>query len=450
MGELIVKLLDEIKSNYYSPVGLMLSILIVFLAFLILIGIDYSKITFLQLLIFMILISFTVIFWIIYRRLPRTKRDKIGFVVCINIEKNPDLSKLKTDFIENLQKLLMNSVLKYDFQLICYPDYYTKKVINIDIAGKYREKSEASFMIFGKGKIRYAKGKETYALELEGIVSHIPVPKEVSLELSKEFTDLFPQKTLIPKDNELFLFELTSQWAGVVAKYIIGIASMISGDLDYSISLFMSLRDEVINTHNIPALQKIKNRIPKRLVEIYVGKATIFNIKFAKNKNKIDLEQMKLYLDKIVELDRDNYPARLLWAIYYFYMKEIKKAMNEINLCKKNKDCAWIFSEAFLLAYEGKIIRAYNKYKKAFKIKGVVDIIAVESFICDAIKDEPEKYELYFCLGLINLYEKKDLNLAKRDIEIFANKLENSHSAYPIVKKILDDIESKLQVAASH
>jgi hypothetical protein len=55
---------------------------------------------------------------------------------------------------------------------------------------------------------------------------------------------------------------------------------------------------------------------------------------------------------------------------------------------------------------------------KAFDVHcDLAIVLDIEEFIAEVVQHEPEKYQLYFYLGLINLYKKEDYVLAKRDFD---------------------------------
>ena len=56
----------------------------------------------------------------------------------------------------------------------------------------------------------------------------------------------------------------------------------------------------------------------------------------------------------------------------------------------------------------------------------------LEEFIDWALANEPDKYQLHFCLGLINLKLKNDALTATKDFERFLTKLETDK--YPELK----------------
>ena len=60
----------------------------------------------------------------------------------------------------------------------------------------------------------------------------------------------------ISEEDDLILFEFTSNWTVSTAKYIIGIAAAMSGDLNYAESLFNDLLNSIkTQDHNFPSKQ---------------------------------------------------------------------------------------------------------------------------------------------------------------------------------------------------
>ena len=111
---------------------------------------------------------------------------------------------------------------------------HAEKIVDYESANEMRIKTRSHFCIYGNVRKRPINGQEHQVIELNGIVTHKEVPKEISEKFSKEFTELFPTEINFPAGNELIAFKFTSDWAAIVAKYIIGIAATLSGDLGYS------------------------------------------------------------------------------------------------------------------------------------------------------------------------------------------------------------------------
>lgn len=118
----------------------------------------------------------------------------------------------------------------------------------------------------------------------------------------------------------------------------------------------------------------------------------------------------------------EHYGARLCAAICAFVLhKDGTTAMAEIAACKRIEDGGWRYSEAFLLAYEGDLEGAYRAYSAAFHapLGDITVPIQCEEFIHGVLEAEPERYWLYYSLGLINHRAKRDLAAAVMDFNKF-------------------------------
>jgi tetratricopeptide (TPR) repeat protein len=170
---------------------------------------------------------------------------------------------------------------------------------------------------------------------------------------------------------------------------------------------------------------------------------------YYKNKSDDYLNKMGCYLDVVQEIDPGNYDAHLVRAICMFLRnQDIEGARQEIKKARNERNAAWQYSEAFLAAYEGKLEEAHKIYKRAFK--GVVieeTPLDVEEFIVDVLGREPEKIQLWYCLGMINYFLKADLQAAQMDFLEFVKKATDQRM-FPIsvdfARKYLNEIDEKL------
>lgn len=171
-------------------------------------------------------------------------------------------------------------------------------------------------------------------------------------------------------------------------------------------------------------------------------------------KNKLEgyLDKMGGYLDVIQEIDPGNYDAHLVRAVCLFLRNhDIEGARQEIRKAKNERNAAWQYSEAFLAAYEGKLEEAHKIYKRAFK--GVVlaeTPLGVEEFIVDVLGREPEKIQLWYCLGMINYFLKADLHAGQNDFLKFVTKATDQgvySTSIDFAKKYLIEIDEKLNQA---
>ena len=257
--------------------------------------------------------------WFYSRRYPKTKKYKIGFVVSITCSSEEDRIKIREDLIISLKELLKRGRTGKSFQFIIIPEHIAEKVIDADDAHDLRRKCKAHFILYGRVRVRDIQGKAHHVLNLEGLVGHRPLPSQVSQLLSKEFAELLPRRVHIAPENDLFLFEFTSEWIDHVSRYIIGTASVLSGDLDYAEALYNDL-NEMLNSKegSFPIFIKLKDRIPLRLSEIYEARARFEYELWLKDHDDQHLDQVGMYLDKIIPRLKDHYRIRLNRSVYLF------------------------------------------------------------------------------------------------------------------------------------
>jgi tetratricopeptide (TPR) repeat protein len=369
-------------------------------------------------LIFLVISSM----WLFYRRLPKNRKGKLGFVVAISSDEPKQRNIITNDFLYHLRDLLYNSRTKYSFYLIDVPQYFAAKITNSEDARYYLNRTKAHFMIYGRARIREFDGEERHVLNLEGLVRHRPIHEEVSNKFSKEFSELFPRRLIIARENDLFSFEFTADWVQFVAMYIIGIASLLSGDLDYSRTLFENLNKKLLAIKtNLPAIIKIKQRLPSRITEVYLQQARISFNNWRQYHSSEIFEKVKGLVGDIKSISPNNYNACLLSAVCHFIdNRDIANAKKEIRKCHNVRDATWMYSSAFLYAYTGDLRKALRMYRRAFASTCETHVIfEVEEFICWVIEQEPEKAQLYFCLGLLNYFAKEDKASALRDFMKF-------------------------------
>jgi hypothetical protein len=87
-----------------------------------------------------------------------------------------------------------------------------------------------------------------------------------------------------------------------------------------------------------------------------------------------------------------------------------------------------MYSEAFLIAYDGDLEGAYRVYRRAFEspLSDQTVPTQCEEFIQVVIDEEPDRKWLYYCLGLINYRAKGDLKAARDDFARFIDSVDPS------------------------
>lgn len=364
-----------------------------------------------------------VIFWYKSRSVPKNKKGKVGFVVSISCSDKDGFDRVHEDFILPMRKLLKSGNSGSTFHFMEMPQHIAKNIIDIDDAQELRIKSQSQFVLYGNVKVREQEDKKkAYFFDLDGVVSHRPIDQSVRKQFSNEFSELLPKDVVISSENDLLAFKITSEWAEVVIKYVIGIAAAISGDLDYAEALYVDCLERLKNKdETFTIYNKLKERIPIRISELYETRAAIAHYNWSETNNENDIIRLGKFLDKIIEARKNNPKLLGLQAIYQFLQH--RNVDEAITLFKRSRDkdiSAWHYNIAFLYAYKKDLKTATREYRKAVSFPIDIAVITqVEGFICWLLKVEPEKYQLYYCLGFFNWKAKGDKLQAVKDFQKF-------------------------------
>lgn len=430
------ELLGWVRRYWHSPLAAILLILAVLIATLwFTSAIDLEKLSAVQLTVAIATVILAYSVWRYTTRLEHPRRGRIGFVVSIGAETKKHYGQLAQDFIGELRSLLDRSDAIYKYDLIELPEYHARRIKIEDDARYYLRATRSVFMIYGRARERELNGKTHHVLNLHGLVKHKPLAIAVSLNLSREFAEVMPRDIKIAKENDLLSFEFTAKWMVLVAQYIIGIASFLSGDLQYAQRLFELVRQSLGSEVNpIPPIRKIQQRLPVRLSEVYRSRASVSHRRWQDTHDLGDIDEMKTFLDLCQAVDPNSYEGRLLSAIWHFVRKrDVDAALSEIRKCKNDHtdDGTWRFSYAFLLAYRGELMQALRQYEIAARKQfPPTTITQVETFLEWLGDLEPEQVAVPFCMGAVNYFAKEDNVRALEEFEAFLRIAPEKDSRY--------------------
>ncbi|KQC11362.1 MAG: hypothetical protein APR54_11015 [Candidatus Cloacimonas sp. SDB] len=416
-------------------------VLILFLTFMGLIykftNTDISELSLLEVIFILLILILIMLLWKIAIKLPKTPRNHFGICIAIYGDTAKQDKKIKTDFIKSLQTLLDSNNDIFKYSIIKLPKRISEKINSVDIAKKYMYLTKSHFIIYGHTRLRKINNQDTHLLNLDAVVTFKRAPKIITQHLDKEFGELFPRKLQIECNNDAFSFEFASEWISLVSRYIIGIALLISRNLDQAEKHFDYLiNNPQIQNSNVPQLSKIRNRLPLRLGDIYWIR-TLKHYTYWKNNHDMgEIDLMYNHLQKLRSACPKDYSGRLFYSIFEFLKhRDVDKAITELKKCKEIKDATWKYNLAFLYAYKGDLKRAKLIYKSAFK--GVCDpnvVIQTEEFMEWLLEVEPDKIQMNYCLGLINWFDKGDYELAISYFEKFINS--NTDNSFEEEKKL--------------
>ena len=257
----------------------------------------------------------------------------------------------------------------------------------------------------------------------------------------------FPRKALIPENQEFLGFELAKDLVGLASRFILGIASFISGNpvsaFDLHHGVWIDLKKKEAEGLGWPQSTQLSNRVATVLVMDGLNAA---NLRFTKKPPEY-LADMRRYLDVVQEIDPNNYNGHLLKGIYLFLSRDIESAKKEIKKAESSTDAAWRWSLAFLDAYDGRLEAAHKAYQRAFRSPVADDTaLQVETFIADVLTLEPDKIQLWYCLGMINHLYKLDIESAKMDFSNFCEQAEPAgkfQKSVEFAKKYLVELRNK-------
>lgn len=360
--------------------------------------------------------------WLGSRRPTRTKKDKIGFLVSIACSDDLEAKKLREDFVIPLRNLIKSGRTGGAFHFIELPKHLADSVLDADDAQVVRVRSRAHFMLYGRVRLRTIDGKDHHVIDLEGLVAHKPVPDHLQESLSREFTELLPRRVQLTTDNDLLAFQFTSEWADIVAKYIIGIAAALSGDLVYAENLYTDAAGRLNGKDaRFPAYAKLAERIPLRLSELYEARARVAYDRWSVDHDVNHITDLGKFLARVEESRKANPAILNLLAIHKLLAEnDAGAALEYLKSSKETQNAVWHYNVAFLLAYSGDLKSAIRYYRKGTQYELDPNGIAqIEDFICWVIEQQPDRYQLEYCLGFFNWKVKGDVLQAKKDFQSF-------------------------------
>ena len=445
------KLIKLVIDYWHKPITIAVVFLTAFLCSLYFFSeIDINRVTIYGVILSVFVPSVIVAVWYLTTRVPRARKGRTGIVIAVSAEGDKERIRLQSDFIDVLRSALddSNDLLRFDFVVL--PKWHAEKILDSDAAEKYARKCRAHFLVFGNAKVRVLNGKESHVLRLRQLIVHKPISKDLSKLFSQEMSEVFSGNINVSRENDLVGLEVTSVWLAEAAKYFIAVAALVSGDLNLSQSLLERLRGSkhLAALKNIRGVAKLRQLIPQRLSDVYLNKARYAQTRWRTDRDPRILEEMNENIEKYNKIVPKSYDYRLLKAIWYFVgSRDIISALSELYACRGQSDATWRYSAAFIEAYRGNIDDAVRLYEKAFTrpIERHVSF-EVEEFISWILESEKDKHQLFFCLGLLNLKAKEDIQQALGDFRTFLSKSNGSDfpKAITLAHRYVAEIEHKL------
>ncbi len=368
-------------------------------------------------------VIFAIIGWVIAIRIPRCARGTIGIALAFTYDDESQAKRLRADFIQKLRDHFRSWHAQPPVDIVEFPEWLSEKVSQYDEAQMQRisMKARCLLLLSGQAKVRSLDAK-VHVIEFKGLVRHRPLEQNTQRRFAAEFTELLPKSVVSAFKGDFIAMAVTAEWIDVVARYIVSSAAALSGDMDYSASQFRELIQQLKEPTNFEIVNKIRKRLPNRLTSVLTAKLGQLYDQYARDREKKWLTQMESVAFELDTLEPGCYSAVVSTALVQFTLyRNVQKAKQILEKCSTVDDAAWMWSKAFLHAYEGDLDSAYRMYLKAFSALSANPRLAVqcEEFIHLVLEDEPENQQLLFALGIINHRAKADLNSARVDFENF-------------------------------
>jgi len=311
-------------------------------------------------------------------------------------------------------------------QVVEIPPYYAAQIIDVPSARRCLRKCRGHFLVFGAASTRKIANRDFYVLKLRGVVVHTVVREQTSKDLSREMDAVLPQRVRIDCESDIDGFELTSRLFSHGAKFVIATAALLSRDFDLAERLLEDLqtkRKELKSLKAIPGVKALLNKLSDRLADAYLCQSRRMHLEWRLTRREDILDSMKEYAIKLKRLRPKTDASYLALAIWHFVRhRDIASAIREVRTCEtlKLNSVDARYSLAFLHAYQGDLRRAEAEYLVAFRAsRGHATPFEVEEFMEWLLTSEPDKFQVYYCLGLINMHVKGDVSSAMNDFEKF-------------------------------
>src|SRR5437667_11683051 len=424
MPEIPAELIAALKKRWSSKLVGALSVGLAFCLALILLGpIDFSKLSPAHWASAAAAAVVVAVVWLLTNRLPKTPRGKVGVVVAIRTEDEEYARRLRSDFIQSLRNLVESPIGRRAFGLVEYGRKRSDEVDSDEAAIRCLRRSRGRVILFGLARTRKVGGREQHVIDLKGAVLHAPIPEPVSKQFGIELSTILPTRLIFDKENDVFSFQLTPEISNAAALYFVAIAPLLSGELDYAEELFLQLETICQSPlRQFPTVARIRQLLPQRLSRVYALQAAPVVHSYFLRRDRNDLVRVDEIWAKLERYDPSNYGMKVGRALCAFALhRDLATSWRYVRACVGTPDGTWRYSGAFLHAYAGNLRDARKWYQLAVSV-GTPDQtvpLQTEEFIYIVLDEEPDKYQLHYCLGLINYWAKNDVASARREFSQF-------------------------------
>jgi len=362
------------------------------------------------------------IIWFLQINYTNINENKINLLIAIEPETIHENNILRNDLIREIKNNYTK--LNEDINIIELNSFLTKKYQNYNNRKLVLDKNFPTKIIFLFGIIKKRQDNNYYidtTLHWNHNFIHNKNTKE---RYQKEISKYWPKYKLSEKE-QVQSFKITSEIMVISIELLIITILELSQEFEKSLlrSKQLLLKKNLFN--NLIKNDNVYNHIFFSIQQIINKKYDPFsnnekNLPFIKNLLSQNKDFIKNHTSpNIYKECLCNIKA----IITFLETKDVKKARPYLKKIAKATDLKTI-SSAFLFAYSNKTNSCEIELKKLKNIEyDPVAILETEIFTLETLKTDPNNYSLYFYLGYLNKFFKKDQELAKK---YFENYLKNS------------------------
>lgn len=355
-------------------------------------------------------------------RLPHPRRGQIGFLIALDAEGAEYATRLRNDFIRVLRDRAAAVPVGGGIAVIEYPPERCAGVTDRETGARALQESGCHLVLFGPARVRELGGTQ-HVFSPRLLIGHPPIPEETSAAIGNEMSRLVPQQLMVSKEGDFLGFVVASEWMLLAAEYTIGIVALACGDLDTGEHILSEVRKGLDGSlKDVPQLRNVARELPKRLASIHAARAGRAYREWERSRQKDPMLRQEQHAERAIALDPRCEPALLGLAISAFVLRrDVTAAWGYIRRCA-NGTATWRYSEAFLYLYEGRLDRARAAYRTAAgsPTREPSDYLQSEIFMQEVLDQEPDKVQMHFGMGAINLFVKGDIDAAEAEFKRFA------------------------------
>lgn len=341
--------------------------------------------------------------------LPRNRAKKIGIVLAIYCENKEGEKKYRNDLLLKAQSEIARASIE-NLHFIAVPNHMAQRALsfasNKELLKNWMKKIGGHFFVIGSVKERKESGKSKYYVDFQGAVIHQPVPLEISTEVQRDFRRSLPNQVSFFKDEcELKGFQLAASLVSQSAKYVIGIAALVSLDIPLAYKLHLDLEQEI---DQVPLADHPGDNLRLRLQGLLFKEE---NAEALRAINNGLLDEASEWIDKLINRNPRHPNGWLLRGVVLYRQGLLTQALDAISQAKKysHDSFAWKYSMAFLRLKLGHYKVALNMCDQLNSVTGLSDernVNEVLFFLEQEIAAGDNSLETYFWKGFLN-YKKK-------------------------------------------